>query len=471
MGARAKVGPGWASLVAVLTLVLWPAAAPAAVLPALGVDLGSAPTPTRDTANGATEALPAGTAPTSWITPDPHDGTDAALYNTVLSAGSNVAPVGGQVLQIKVKGCAVEDTTAPSQSANGHPVNTVNFETIAHQADGSFKVDQISAYHVLPFCSNGIDTSATATPDTITTFAPVHMCITTGESVDFYDLGGSFPGPSGHAPFYPQGVPFRVLASVTGSTMQSYVAPSQQQFGPGFATADPNPGAGGFGQESDQEVLLQYVLGTGDDAYGLCPGGHANEPSSSSNAVSCVLDASPEPNGPAPPCPGYGPKSSGTGTGTGSGATRPPGAGGSPRPAGRTLLSGAALSGVAANRAVLRFKLTAGRDASFVRGFTVTLPKGMSFSRAARTLTRWVQITRHGRAVSTTLKVVHGVLGVLLGVPTAQVQIRVGWPELVVSPGTAGAVQRRLRKVKLTVVSFSVTGLSTVFPLSLSNRR
>ena len=220
------------ALLVLAVIGLLPAGAQAAVLP-FGVDLASAPTPTLDTANGAVDP---GVGPNPAIKPNPHDAADAVFYNTVLPVGSNVAPAGGQVLQIKVKGCAVEDTSAPVQTSTGgdnqqHPVNTVNFETIASQSDGSFKVDQISANHLLPFCVNTKDQSAAGTPDTVTTFQPLHMCITAGEAVDFTTSAARFRTPT-DGPTIPRVFPSRCWPqSRTRRCSPSPIRPSSSSAG------------------------------------------------------------------------------------------------------------------------------------------------------------------------------------------------------------------------------------------------
>jgi hypothetical protein len=71
----------------------------------------------------------------------------------------------------------------------------------------------------------------------------------------------------------------------------------------------------GFGQEPGEELDMQLTEGTVEDAYGLCPGGKATEPSDS-NTNLCVAENNP-PAG-YTPCPGY---TSGTGSTGSTGST------------------------------------------------------------------------------------------------------------------------------------------------------
>jgi hypothetical protein len=218
---------------------------------------------------------------TPWI----HSGADNTVWNTAVAGGSATAPQGGQVLEVRIKGCAVKDPNSPTQSSStgtggSVPVNTIEFQTLTPLTGGSYRVDATAGPFTLPFCS---DTPSGA--NTITTYQPVHMCVSAGDTVSFYDLGGTVPNSGGPA-YYPQGVPFQVIAPVAGSGTASFTdadtANGLYSYG-----AQPRGNNSGWGQEGNQEVMLQVVEGVGDDAYGLCPGGNAEEPSNS-NTVLCV---------------------------------------------------------------------------------------------------------------------------------------------------------------------------------------
>jgi hypothetical protein len=242
-----------------------------------------------------------------WV----HDGADSTEWNTSVAGGTATAPQGGQILQIKVKGCAVQETSAPTQKSEGLPVNFVEFDTMTPQSNGSFKVHYGPAGSppnpfLLPFCNEDPSdtnssiqstTPGTVTPSSITTFIPLHLCVAPGEVPAFYDIGGHIANQNGPS-YYPQGVPFQVMAPVPGSSMDSFadanIAPTSNGsfvYAPGDR---PNNGGGtqntGWGSEANQELELQVIEGVGDDGYGNCPGGDAVEPTTS-NSVQCVTRA------------------------------------------------------------------------------------------------------------------------------------------------------------------------------------
>jgi hypothetical protein len=244
-----------------------------------------ASTPTLDTANGASHAN--GGRPTRHgVTPLAHDGADIALWNTRVKGGSATAPRGGQVRAIRLRGCAVEDQSAPSQLSVGVPVNSIEFQTLTRQSNGAYKSDVTAGTFQLPFCSSSANpASGRISTRTVTTFTPIHMCIAKGDTVDLYGLGGFVPSPIGF-PWYPQGIPLEVLALSSGSSMRSFLDAdiSGGVYSPG---AQPRGADSGWGVEPGEELMLQVVEGVGGDAYGLCPGGTAAEPSSS-NKVLCA---------------------------------------------------------------------------------------------------------------------------------------------------------------------------------------
>jgi hypothetical protein len=241
-------------------------------------------TPTLDTANGAsygTRDQPI----RHVLTPFPHDGADLALWNTHLIGERSTAPTGGQVLAIRIKGCALEDLSAPNQLSAGVPVNQINFQALAPSGGGYVPTATAAGFH-LPFCSSSVHPRrGGVNTNTITTFHPIHLCVARGDVVDFYDIGGFIPNPSGPS-WYPEGLPFEVITRVARDSMVSF-EDANASLG-GFAPGTHPMGLdSGWGTESGQEVMLQVIEGTGADAYGLCPGGTAEEPLSS-NEIVCV---------------------------------------------------------------------------------------------------------------------------------------------------------------------------------------
>src|SRR5579864_2464639 len=226
-------------LLALSVAMAFPVAASATVLPPWGSDLSA--TPNYDTANGyynsSTSSFDGNPAPgaSNAISPQYHSGDDLAIWNT---GSAFTAPQGGQVLSIKVKGCAWKDTTVGpevngsgtgsdgEQYSAGVNVRWLDFQAIRRQADGSYVQDgQTAAGFLMPFCSDSnspSDPTAAVNTNTITTFTPVHLCINQGDTVDFYDIGGNIPNPLGPS-WYPNGVPFYVIAGgSTGDTLGSF---------------------------------------------------------------------------------------------------------------------------------------------------------------------------------------------------------------------------------------------------------
>ncbi len=319
------LGLRWALAAAIAALIL---AAPArASMVTFGPNLAAGPAPTLDTANGAaaayddeplslwntTQKSGSGNADeaisTSYsvgcihiysgkgiygCTPWIHTGADNTVWNT---SAVSAAPQGGQALEVDVKGCTVEDNSpgntqeSPTGGGGFEPSNSIQFQTLTPQASGAFKVDATAGIFQLPWCSdsaNPADRSAAVNTSTITPFYPLHMCLNAGDTVSFYDLGGTVIPASGPA-FYPQGAPFEVIAQVPDAGTDSFTDADVPNASGGvyIPGSQPRGDNSGWGAESGQEVMLSVIEGTGDDAYGLCPGGKAVEPTRS-NTVTCV---------------------------------------------------------------------------------------------------------------------------------------------------------------------------------------
>jgi hypothetical protein len=283
-------------LVVALAVVVFaiPAAPAVAGIYRFGSNLAA--TPTLDTANGnyLNDGHQTGTERT--ISPDPHWAEDTSVWNQ-----SRVARAGGQVLRVRIKGCAIKDRTAPTgaggeQFSQGVLVNEFVLQTLAPGGGGYVVTADANALSGTPFkmpwCSHTSSgsnkrprvRSGAVNTRTVTTYRPLHECIAPGGLVDFHDIGGFIPSnttgtPSIGGPWYAQGVPFEVIASVRGSSLNSFVgvAPS---YAPPNGTSE-----AGWGTEPGEELMMQVIVGTKGDAYGLCPGGKANEPATSNHVI------------------------------------------------------------------------------------------------------------------------------------------------------------------------------------------
>jgi hypothetical protein len=227
----------------------------------------------------------------------PHSAEDLGVWNP-----ESQAPTSGQVLEIAVTGCAIEDTSSTSQSSQGIPVNTVLFQTLT--PDGvNWTVDNTAGSagsngtypFQIPFCQSATNPGGVA-PSTVTTFQPLHLCISAGDVVAFHDLGG-FVEAGSH---YPEGIPMEVLAPASGVATDSFVGVNANPIGPGIYGPGDTTDESGYATEADQEVTMQIIEGSGNDAYGLCPGGFGDE-TSTSNAIDCDFTTSADGTGAANP--------------------------------------------------------------------------------------------------------------------------------------------------------------------------
>lgn len=211
---------------------------------------------TKDTANdlaysGSNVALPESTFHVA------HDGADTALWNVQLASGSPSAPASGQITSVSIEGCA--------QSKGPAPLTQIHFQDLRPQSGGAVQVNVTSQAFEIPVCGQGADGS------TITPYQPTNFCVTQGDYVDFNDEGGFVPNPDGPPP-YPAGVPYMVIGSVPGASMDSFIRNGGVNNGATFSPGDTSY-HDGFASNPGEELMLQATLATGADASPLCPGG------------------------------------------------------------------------------------------------------------------------------------------------------------------------------------------------------
>ncbi len=87
----------------------------------------------------------------------------------------------------------------------------------------------------------------------------------------FNDEGGYVPNS------YRAGVPYQVIGAVSGSTMDSFIRGGGTNNGATFSPSD-TTSHDGFVSNSNEELMLQAVLGTGSDARYVCGGGTKEAP-------------------------------------------------------------------------------------------------------------------------------------------------------------------------------------------------
>jgi len=205
---------------------------------------------------GSSLNLPATLNTVDNVLPSNHAGADMALWNTAVAGTSAAAPASGQIVSVKVKGCAQPVAGATTTST------VIHFQDLVPGAAGSVSVNVTTQAFNLPICGAGVD------GNTITTFAPTNFCVKQGDFVDFNDDGGFDPS------FYPNGVRYMVLGSRTGSNTDSFIRHNGTDNGDTFAPGD-TTSFDGFASNPNEELLLQATLATGADASPNCIGGTA----------------------------------------------------------------------------------------------------------------------------------------------------------------------------------------------------
>jgi hypothetical protein len=206
-----------------------------------------------DTAVPPTPQYPNGMVHTS------HFGADTAIWNTTVAGANAAMPKAGQADQIKLEGCAVRAPGGPA------PLTQIHFQTL-HRQGGGVKVALTSGAFEIPVCGeNGASSS------TVTTYSPINLCVRKGDYVGFNDEGGFVE------PYYRSGVPYQVLRSAHGSTVDSFLRGGGTNNGAFFDPSE-TTAMDGFAAKANQELMLQVELGTGADARYVCPGGRKDAP-------------------------------------------------------------------------------------------------------------------------------------------------------------------------------------------------
>ena len=187
-----------------------------------------------------------------------HDGADTALWNPTLAGGTPAAPAAGQVLSVQLEGCAEPAPGGPP------PLTQFHLQTLTPIAGGGgATVDVTSQPFDLPVCGAATPQGAVASGSTISTYQPTNMCASAGDYIDFNDEGGFDPQ------FYGSGVPYKVIGSVPGSTMSSYVDGNGTNNGDALSAMNVTA-TNGFATNANEELMLRVTLGTGGDSIPAC---------------------------------------------------------------------------------------------------------------------------------------------------------------------------------------------------------
>jgi hypothetical protein len=189
-----------------------------------------------------------------------HFGADTALWNATQASGLAQIPATGQALKVSLEGCAEAAQSGPA------PLTQIHFQDISPLPGGGAKVNITSQGFEIPVCGQG-----GAGSSTVSTYEPVNLCVSAGDYVDFNDEGGYVEN------VYRNGVPYRVLGAVSGSTTDSFLLDNGTGNGATLSPSLVNANYG-FASNSNEELMMQVTLGTGSDATHICAGGTAGLP-------------------------------------------------------------------------------------------------------------------------------------------------------------------------------------------------
>ena len=116
--------------------------------------------------------------------------------------------------------------------------------------------------------------------------------------------------------------------------------------------------------------------------------------------------------------------------------------------AGAPAISKLSFGNVGKGRAKVSFALAQGSSAPAIRSFTITLPKGLSFARKAKTLSKHISL----KGARFTLKLSGGALTITLNNPSSKVTFSIGPPATKVST----SLRHRVRGHKVKSLSLAV---------------
>lgn len=208
---------------------------------------------------GTNTAVPVSPEAPTGVVHTAHFGADTAIWNTSVEGRPAAMPHAGQAVAIKLEGCAVPAPGDPT------PLDQIHFQTLTPQG-GGIKVELSSASFTIPTCGeHGAGSS------TVTTYRPYNLCVDKGDYVGFNDEGGFAP------PYYRAGVPYRVLGSVRGDALVSFIRGDGTGNGAIFLPSDKET-MEGWATSRNVGLMMDVELGTGADARYVCPTGTKEAP-------------------------------------------------------------------------------------------------------------------------------------------------------------------------------------------------
>ncbi|HYB24967.1 MAG TPA: hypothetical protein VED41_14295, partial [Solirubrobacteraceae bacterium] len=185
-----------------------------------------------------------------------HFGADTAIWNAAKHA---IVPQSGQILKIRLEGCAKPAPSGPP------PLTEVHFQDLSPLPGGGAHVNITSGGFDIPVCGQE------ASDSTVSTYEPFNLCVTQGDYVAFNDEGGYVEN------IYRNGVPYEVLAPAHKAVADSFIRNEGTGNGSNLEASDVSA-MEGFAANAEKELTMQMELGTGSDARYVCPGGSKDAP-------------------------------------------------------------------------------------------------------------------------------------------------------------------------------------------------
>lgn len=180
---------------------------------------------------------------------------DTAYWQTTFANGSSpVAPVGGQVTTVKLKGIAL---SAPLPGVPGGETMW-HLQALHQQPDGTFKILRSSQAFFVPTLGD---------PQQVSTYHPENFCVAPGDVLAFNTVGG-WDGIVNQTGPYPGGTPLQIFSRVPGGSVAQFTGADKTN-NDDSVRADHTRGR-------DHELLMQLTVGTAADAVFHCPGGLFN---------------------------------------------------------------------------------------------------------------------------------------------------------------------------------------------------
>lgn len=191
-------------------------------------------------------------------------GADSAFWPIAIRGEQAMMPEDGQVLSVTLKGTVYRERGA------AQPLNMIFFQSLVPEGvGGAMRVWLSSSPFFLP-----IDE-----PNAITTYRPENLCVKKGGYVGFNDLGGFKYGGSLTAPLdhdhYHDGADFQIWGAVPTSATAHYTADNATKNGDILTpwTHQPHtPGTPSGKIDRGEEILMRYVIATGEDRSEPCGG-------------------------------------------------------------------------------------------------------------------------------------------------------------------------------------------------------